>query len=358
MKQLRVAVFLALVAGSAVPLSAGLITYTCDANVSAGICNTLNTTIAGVYSNAFLNANANVYIQFGPTGLASSLQYSTNVTYKEYVDALTAAENGFNDVAAVNSLGGDVNNPVVRGDGVALSSALATVLGLTTQAGSVGITVGGLSCILGSNGCYNGRVTMSDAANTFYYRSGSQSSGTYDFYTAVEHETDEILGSASCIVGSGNNPATITTSVNCTNGPPATGVGAADLFRYASSGTRSYLTTANNTTAYFSINGGVTNIAGYNNRPNGADYGDWDSTSIRVQNAFGTPCNTSTPATTAATCQLGTDITNDGGSAIRVLDAVGYTVVPEPGTVGLFGLGFAGIGLFAYRRRYTRVQPR
>jgi PEP-CTERM putative exosortase interaction domain len=140
----------------------------------------------------------------------------------------------------------------------------------------------------------------------------------------VEHETNEVLGTASCITGS--SPGTITTSVNCTNhlpANPAVGVSAPDLFRYASSGTRSYLTTANGTAAYFSINGGVANIANYNNQPNGADYGDWNGASLRVQNAFGSP-NTN-----------GTNITNDGGSEIAVLDAIGYNLVssvPEPGT--------------------------
>jgi hypothetical protein len=324
--------------------SAGSITYTCAANIDAtvaGTCAMLNGTIAGLYNSTFSDANASIYVTYGATGLASSLQYYTNVTYTAYVNALTLNEGDANDVTAVASLGGSFTNPVVAGDGVALTSALATTLGLTTVAGSFGITPLGATCTLGSGGCYNGDITLTNAANTWYYRSGTQHAGTYDINTAVEHETDEVLGTASCITGNSNSPAT---SVNCTNhlnGNPSTGVSPADLFRYSSSGTRSYLSTANGTPAYFSINNGVTNVANYNNQPNGADYGDWNSAALRVQNAFGTP-NTN-----------GTDITNDGGSEIAVLDAVGYnvtTVTPEPSSMALFGTGLLGIGLLMRKR--------
>jgi hypothetical protein len=325
--------------------SASSIVYTCDPTIDAavaGTCLTLNGTIAGLYSSTFSNANAKIYITYGTTGLAQSLQFYTNVTYTAYANALTLDESDANDITAVNSLGGTTTNPVVAGDGVALTSALATTLNLAAVAGSLGITSTNASCTLGTAGCYNGVVTVTNVANTFYYRSGGQTAGTYDFYTAVEHETDEVLGTSSCITGT--NPGNITTSVNCTNhfgANPAVGVSAPDLFRYSGSGTRSYLATANGTAAYFSINGGTTNIANYNNTPNGADYGDWNSASNRVQNAFGTPSTN------------GFNITNDGGSEISVLDAIGYTLtssVPESGTGVLLAAALAVLAGLARRR--------
>jgi hypothetical protein len=331
--------------------NASTISYTCAANIDstvAGTCTTLNGTIASIYSSTFSNANASIYITYGTTGLAQSLQFYTNVTYTAYANALTLDESDANDLTAVGSLGGNVTNPVVAGDGVALTSALAAALNLTAAAGSSGITSTNAQCTLGTAGCYNGVVTLTNVANTFYYRSGGQPAGTYDFYTAVEHETDEVLGTSSCITGSGNNPATITTSVNCTNhlpANPAVGVSAADLFRYSGSGTRSYLATANGTLAYFSINGGATNTASYNNQPTGNDYGDWSAGANRVQNAQGTP-NTN-----------GFNITNDGGSEVLVLDAIGYTLAPEPGTGALLAAALAVLAGLA-RRRATAAARR
>jgi hypothetical protein len=89
---------------------------------------------------------------------------------------------------------------------------------------------------------------------------------------------------------------------------------------------------------YFSYNGGSTNVAVYNTLDNGNDYADFITNCAHVQDAQG--------------C-LGQDleINNDGGAEIKTLDAIGFNqnTVPEPGTVSLFAVGFAG--LVAYRRR-------
>jgi hypothetical protein len=326
--------------GAALPALGGNISFTCSGNIDAtqaGTCASLNGTLAGLYSSTFTNANASIYIQYGATGLGASTEYLNTVTYSAYLAALTAHESGANDAVAVGSL--SPTNPVVPGDGVAITSALAAALGLP---GGIGINLSDGSCTLGNAGCYDGIITISNTASLFY-RSGVQSPSAYDFYAVVEHETDEILGTSSCLTTSAGSPAS---SVGCTNG--GTGVGAVDLFRYSGPGTRSYLSTANGTTAYSSIDGGNTNIAGYNNSPNGADYGDFDSASLRIQNAFGTPGSS-------------LDITNDDGSEIKVLDAVGYnltsgssTATPEPGTMLLFGSSFAMLGGFAFRRRARR----
>ena len=182
-----------------------------------------------------------------------------------------------------------------------------------------------------------------DPGTPLYYRSGTETAAEYDFYSAIEHETDEVLGTSSCISTTGPSLAN-----NCGAGEPS----AADLFRYSSAGNL-VLDSSLSTTpgAYFSYNGGVTNGANgnvYNTLDNGDDYGDFVSSCpggpLSVQDAEGCPGTS------------GLDITNDGGAEINMLDAVGYdlnssTVAPEPRTSVPLSVGLLAIGLGIIRRR-------
>src|ERR1035438_913084 len=83
--------------------SAG-ISFTCAATINtlgpATTCNTLNTTIAGLYGSTFSNANASIYIQYGITGLGQSTTGFLNlVSYGTYQNAL-ATEGGAGVVRA------------------------------------------------------------------------------------------------------------------------------------------------------------------------------------------------------------------------------------------------------------------
>ena len=66
-KALQLAVCVAFGAALA---SADTLSFTCDPSVAAATCSFLNTIVAGNYSSTFSNANANIYIQYGTTGLA------------------------------------------------------------------------------------------------------------------------------------------------------------------------------------------------------------------------------------------------------------------------------------------------
>jgi hypothetical protein len=82
-------------------------------------------------------------------------------------------------------------------------------------------------------------------------------SGQYDAIGAFEHEISEVMGRIGSVgQGRGSNIYT-----------------PLDLFRYASPGVRDSV--FNETGAYFSIDGGVTNLGVYNNPATGADAGDW-----------------------------------------------------------------------------------
>jgi hypothetical protein len=105
----------------------------------------------------------------------------------------------------------------------------------------------------------------------------------YDLESVMLHETDEMLG----IGGAGSALNQVIAGAQSSLDPP----GPLDLFRFSAPGVVSY-STSTSATAYFSINGGVTNIAGFNQ--NGAtdnsDMGDWvQGGPVLVQNAYGTP---------------------------------------------------------------------
>ncbi|MGA7521233.1 MAG: hypothetical protein WBW84_02050 [Acidobacteriaceae bacterium] len=61
--------------------------FTCDSTLAAATCTYLNTTVAGYYNDTFTNANANIYVEMGSTGLGESIYYFNYVTYSQYATA-------------------------------------------------------------------------------------------------------------------------------------------------------------------------------------------------------------------------------------------------------------------------------
>jgi hypothetical protein len=340
--------------GSSLASAAG-ITFTCDSSIDstvAGTCAYLNSSVAALYSSTFTNANASIYITYDPNaGLGQSTPgFFNEVAYGTYLTALTATASSdavdLGALAAMNAL-----DTAAYGTGNAeITSALAGALGITQTVGNgansvAGTTSGGAICYTpGVGTCYNGiidittqaHLTSEEPGQTLYYdqNGGTQDANAYDFYSVVEHELDEVLGTSSCVDTNGS----------LTNDCPDSGTpSAVDLFRYQSAGNLVLLSTTPG--AYFSYDGGVTNGSPtgsvYNTVANGNDYADFTANCVNVQD--GTAC-------------LGSrlDITGDGGSEINILDAVGYNQVnsntPEPGTMALFGIGLVALGLYRRRR--------
>jgi hypothetical protein len=335
------------------------ITYTCSPSVAASTCNYLNTTVAGLYSSTFTDANADIYITYGTTSLGQSQTAFNVVTYSQYVAALAAnPDKDAVQTSANASLAANAAAPYGAGN-VSITGPLATALGLTAdvQGGLAGVTSTGAVCSLPSVGCYDAAVTITnDPGTPLYYDNlgGPEPSNAYDFYATVEHETDEVLGTSSCID---------TTTTPLSDGCDPFGAGtpsAVDLFRYSAPGSL-ILDSSLSTTpgAYFSYNGGVTNpIVGVGGAPkfydtldNGDDYGDFVSSSP--------DCGTNQIVQDGEGCpgeDKGLSILNDGKGEITILNAVGFdmksaSVVPEPSFMGAIGLGLVFLGVLKYKLR-------
>jgi hypothetical protein len=285
------------------------LSYTCDAAISAlaGVCAALNTTIASLYTNIFSDVSAKIYIKLGSTGLAQSTSVINLVDYSAFRSSLGADQTDSNDATAFSS-SVPLTNPINSTYLVWLTNANARALGISVSWGLK--TDGSTFCTIGTQDCYDGIITVSSLQQTqghLFFRTGTITSTQYDFYTVVEHETDEILGTASCAF-----PI-------CNSSPE--GIHPADLFRYSSNGSRSFAAGNNNPcssptagNACFSLDG-VTMLQAYNNLNNGQDAGDWVTSCVAplVQNAVG--------------CRgiAGVDISP--AAEILVLDVVGYNLV-------------------------------
>jgi hypothetical protein len=342
----------------------GSIAYTCDPNVATSTCAYLNTTVAGLYSSTFTDANASIYIKYGTTGLASTSAYLNAVPYADYLAALQA--NPTKDALQFSSLASLTNATSAYGSGnVGITIALAQALGISGDAlngGLVGTTASGAACTPGTSGCYNAVITVTnDSGTPLYYDNlgGTEPADAYDYYATVEHETDEVLGTSSCIGTQSGGVLTDGCDFFGGTGTPS----AVDLYRYNSAGNlainANYLGLGSAPAgAYFSFDGGVTNGANgkggspkfYNTLANGDDYADFVASSP--------DCGTNQAVQDATGCpgeDKGLSLFNDGKGEINILNAVGYdlqpTATPEPATIALFGIGLGGLAVYRRRRR-------
>lgn len=243
------------------------------------------------------------------SGLGASNTSITQISYSQYRSDL--ANNQIlsaNDMTALASLPMTSTNPVNGNANVWL-----TVADLRALQGG---TPSGFDSTIGLN---TSIMNLS--------RTGPQNPSFYDLQAVASHEIDEALG----IGGSGSMIGK--TSLGYPTGP----VGSMDLFRYSGNGFRSY-TTSTSATAYFSINGGTTNLTNFNQAGGVSDYGDWlGGSTPQVQDAFGT---------------RDVDI-NLGVNELTALDVVGYNLVavPEPGSGALLVGGLIAIGILRCRRK-------
>ena len=316
--------------GHGTPAQANLvIDPTFDPNVPVQTANYIATTLVGWYeANITTPITVSIYFQYGTTNLAGNATGFGTVTYSQYLSALQSHSSGdANDVSALASLPSGPTNPADGTTSMELTTPNLRALGFTAPP-TVTAPIGGL---------YDSVITMSNTPGLWYYSNlgGTQLPSQYNFYTAVEHQINEVLGLGSGLVT--NSGPTLT----------STGAEPEDLFRYSAPGVHSYgpVGTAGTPDAYFSIDGGVTNLNYFNNLANGSEAGSWSPIP-------GTPQVQDDPLTpgTAPLMALGNVETT-------ALDVIGYNfagqAVPEPSTV----LMLIETGLLAAGYRYLRRKP-
>lgn len=232
--------------------------------------------IAALYSNP-----VTVTIDFELTnqGLGGSSQYLYAASYANYTQALknnSIANAGNTPLASAVANLSKGNDATVRVP-VVLTSALVDALGL-----------GNISA--------GGTVYLNNSL--IYFGTGSTPSNLYSGTGVIQHEIDEILGGggAGSVLGSSLQNSY---------------VGALDLYRYTGTGVPSY-TTSKLASSYFSIDGGKTLLARFNQTGVG-DYGDFYGTTL-IQNYAAYPGHTPEPFA--------------GSLESTMLQAIGYDLAP------------------------------
>jgi len=221
----------------------------------------------------------------GQIGQSNYVYYA--IPWDTYINALRADATSNNDSVANASLPGSALSTNLRP-----SSADGRAVGLNTPPAMFA------DGTVGNGGPYDGIVTLNSSAPYQFTR--PTNGGNFDGQRAFEHEMDEIIGLGSRLNISGDD------------------LRPQDLFSWSSAGNRNITTSG---ARYFSIDGGITNIVGFNQRQDG-DLGDWLSEDCPqanpyVQNAF--------------TCQgQFSDVAATSPEGIN-LDVVGYDLVaPHP----------------------------
>jgi hypothetical protein len=213
----------------------------------------------------------------------------------------------------------------------------ANVLVRTADARAIGLAA---AVPIDSNLTFNSTAT--------YSFGGVAAPGAFTFQDVAAHELDEALG-----IGSN-----ITNLVN--NAPLPDTFEAEDYFRYDTGALTRDVTTSGTANISFSFNGGVTDVARFNQEGgvpgNFIDRNDWIYAGVGP--GFGCPATAPGPFVQDAFICLdeAAPLLAPGTPEFQVLAALGYdpsavVSTPEPGTLALLGTSLLGLAALRRRRR-------
>jgi hypothetical protein len=264
---------------------------TFNANIDAATQTAINNAIA-FYQNTFTN-NITVNIEFHEmnSGLGQSVFFVFNLSYPSYRTALAANATSADDATALANTPSGSTNPVTGSSNIVVKSPNGRALGINLPEQLFPTDSSCPTAMFTGSGCIGLNVSLANLHGSLT--------------AVVEHEIDEILGLGSALQG---------TTTPADPWPE-------DLFRWASSGVRSFATNPSTThpctstpASFFSIDGATTDLNQFNNCNNGGDYGDWIThTPSQVQDAF--------------TNFSGSPSLSVTSPEVRALDVIGYTIV-------------------------------
>jgi hypothetical protein len=269
-------------------------------------------------------------------------------TYRDYSDLLESAASFQPGNAVLRTAVNNLSSGNKGGtDGVIVTNTVLQALGAPASDVPGGFDANGNFVGLGA---FDGVVTINVDQPFTYTEPVPIYDGhnvTYDATRAVEHEIDEVLG------GGGSGSTLNDISQFGTDNPDSVFTfyqGALDLYRYSAPETPSF-STSETAGAYLSVNGGATEIVGFNNFSQG-DYGDFGpNTDSCGGGGFGGPAGL---IQDAFSCNNETaERFSSASPEYAMLESIGYdpTVVPEASTWLMLLVGFVGVGFAGYKSR-------